>query len=548
MRKFLLLTLLAALIFVPSVPLRAPTFGKFYGDLKNTLGQSDWTSLTSLSLIGTRYWYEVGPFAARFRFSFTEPSLENAIHFDFYHSSFSTHLVPPYLLSLLRNRPPDHALLMGLSLAWHFFLLFAVLGMTACFLRREDRFVAACLVLSAGLLVTYEYEALIFFQTVWWPDLVVVPMLAGMLWLDALQEENRSKRLELFFQVGLFVCMLVDWLALVFGVAWVIRRFFERRSWKRLLPQFAVLAMIYLFYIGLGSDVPGDIWEPTWAKILERSGMDGLEGFSYFGFFPAVVRTYLIGIDHSIDFWILVFGLFGSMLVWALEWHRKRSGEAGGWWQAKIAALTWLALLGHFALFPEHYYHHTYTRIKFVLAFAFLPWVAWRLFCRFSLTARRALAALLLLLSLEYTYDSGAEYLRHRDRILSPGFALNYERAQFLRANTRFDDVVFVEQPLLEAFGIANNGDDIRAFANKASYFAADPVAMNLRLRDLQAATMGAMRIPHFLLLTDGPPSSPWLTTLGALRARSGTWELWTIRDAAVVPWRQAGVSRVKIP
>lgn len=354
------LFLVLAALFYPSLRMRENTFGTVA--VTPLVSDPSYRSLTTLSTNMAHNWHRVSPWRSNFILQLNPATVESPIGSP-YTSYPPGFLIPAFVASKLLMKPPTVGFMMGLSLAYQLLLAF-LMGLLALHLLGASGFsgwAALLPAVAAGALVIYLPSGLLFFQSVWWPDLVGTLPFAAVIFLEI---TRRRGKLQLFV---LALGLLTDWLCYPLAAALLARRWWvgELRD-SRGKPGQSIGVLVapplafafYLWFVWATSNLQQQV-----EKTLSRIGVGS----------PAE-ETLLVRMGL---FWNELqtnqFGWVGMALLTALAafallraWRPLRSS------MVDCAFLVITPIAAHWMLLSQHYGTHPYNGIKFVIPFALL--------------------------------------------------------------------------------------------------------------------------------------------------------------------------------
>lgn len=421
---------LICLLFLPSLALRKATFGTV------PLGppglDSSHRALTALATTMAVNWHRLGPLATGFQLQLTAPTPENRVP-AYYPSYPSGFIVPPYLASKLTGKWPDMRLLMALSLAWQLALacVIALLAFSQLGAAGFAPVPAAGVALVSAALALYLPGSLLFFQHVWWPELVgLLPFALVVL----LEQDRKWPKVQLAL---LFIGACTDWLHFPLAATLLFKRVYSGewkgpRGLKDCAGIVSAATLGLVFYICTGGQF-GEFLRVIVKKALVRAGIGGEGEASW------LVNTTTFWRIHARDqigeLGIALLALLAGGLIAALLARRKTR-------LTYILLLAVAPVLLHTVILSQHHNAHTYQGLKLIFPLALLPMFAAELFSHAGL--RRKWQAALLggalgLGFLAYAYPRFPALYAQNQSISAEAYAM----AKLIGAQAKVTDLVF---------------------------------------------------------------------------------------------------------
>jgi hypothetical protein len=354
------LLLLIALLFYPSVKIRENTFGTVA--ITPLVSDPSYRSLTTLSTNMAHNWNRVSPWRSNFILQLNPATVESPIESP-YTSYPPGFLLPAFVVSKLLMKRPTVGFMMALSLAYQLLLAF-LMGLLALHLlgaRGFGAWTALLPAVAAGALVIYLPSGLIFFQNVWWPDLVGTLPFALVIFLEI---TGRRGKLQL---AVLALGLLTDWISYPLAAALLARRWWVGElgdSRQKIAQSIGVLVSppfafaFYLWFVWSTSNLQQQV-----DKTLSRIGVGSPAEETWLvrmGFFWQELQTKQFG-------WVGM-ALLSALAAFAFlrAWRPLRSSLVD------IAFLVAAPIAAHWMILSQHYGSHPYNGVRFVMPFALL--------------------------------------------------------------------------------------------------------------------------------------------------------------------------------
>jgi hypothetical protein len=527
---FLLVLAMATLIFFSTVHLKREGFGEV--SIANPV---DWSSLTALAAVASGNWHRFGPAEDGFKINLSPISIENRGSCSCYRSYPPGFLVPPYLLGRLSGREPKLTMLMGLSgvVQWITVVLLAV-GIFFVAIRNEIApLPAAALATLASGVSSYSMASLLFFQRIWWPDLVGLAFFLAGVVLETLRR-SRGGGLKWDVAVGLCIGLgiFVDWLSLFLLLFVLLGRALSRegRSIANLacliIPaglSLTLFAWINFFENGevTAFEVRGLIF-----KILERTGFQNAGEVPPLGFvFSLWDEAHRVFYPAGMVFLVMIPALLISPFL--LSSKRKEAANS-------FFPLLILPCALHSLVFQQHYYHHGYNLLRFVFAETaalFGAAIAAMLWLRRRFPSRQRHQECIVLLALAaWTGHFGlSNWSHYQDLLAAKEGAEGSSYAVFVREHTSYEHVVFSDELTVDPDHPELS--QLTAYSQKFVYPAKTPSDATRRIIEMARYSRGRVRGLKMLYLSRAgtEPPSAWRGAFSGILAEDGRYVLYEI-------------------
>ncbi|HEY8280807.1 MAG TPA: hypothetical protein VIH99_14345 [Bdellovibrionota bacterium] len=361
---YIVLAGLLIAIFVHAALARTSTFGHSPGP-----GDNSWRLNSDFALVAARNWYFSGPWKLGFksyvwhvrdRSDFLKPA---------YISYPPLYVAIPWLISVAKGTIPSTVLLHILAYAAQI-LSALLLAFWICRLAERagtPTWAGVAHGLAAGAIWISLPVAMDFFQNIWWPDTLVLPLyLAALLAETAPYKRRAKKNFRLCFFALACLGVFSEWLFCFLLFALWFKRLTNRTEPgdKRLWPELLLpVLLVFCFQLAQVLSEPTG-WEMLCFKLLQRTGISPHRGHLNL---PAIFHY--LGTYES--WWVAAFLVSLPLILAAfLLRHRlaPRPREL-----SEAAFLLSAPLVLHLSLFREHYIDHAYTWLKFGLLSAFVP-------------------------------------------------------------------------------------------------------------------------------------------------------------------------------
>lgn len=471
-----------------------------------------WKNLSLYSMTAARNWHIHGFFGLKGLLVIELLSIENETSLEtltIYSSYSSAYLMPAHLIQLVTGRPVRLSELQWLGIAGHGILVLLVAWLAFLLAYPAGMRSALAIGAIAAIQAAFNYRALAYFTSCWWPDTAVLPALAAFYLALFLHLEAPAHRWpRRLLAIAVFAGTLLDWsFPLHFAVACAMLLWREGFSWKQalllrgvwawMLAPFALALLLFiaqLFLFGSPANLA--------YSFLKRTAQES-ESLSLLPLLKHVV----FGVDLN---WLehLQIALAVALTLLTLLKDLSEPGRK----PSTLSIVLVPAVLGgafHVVIVREHYVEHIYEWTKLALpfglaaaAFSLAPLRRYLAFILPPLFLLAALAAKENIWRFRNFHASGAVYAR-QDTDLA---------ARFIGENTRYEDVVFTPgRRSLPAEMDKLDAEQMEwarslAFTHKVTWLAKSPeAARELATRMLGPEKLKRARIRFFVDAGDVP-------------------------------------------
>ncbi|MCO5141756.1 MAG: hypothetical protein M9962_01545 [Oligoflexia bacterium] len=352
---FFLQLLFLCLVFIGLVFLKQETFGKM-----PMPGDPLWRNLTMDMLSFIRNWQVNGLIQSKFAGNFEYLSIESWSETTKYLSYPIGYIFVPYLLFFFRDRVVFFNDIMVLSLAWWLLSAILVMIVVSKFSEKFEKTKASSFfILLSGLAVLLTPGSVLFFQNIWWGEVVYIPFYCLLLLRELYPERKIHRVISFLFAL---VCASMDWSIHIFlwMLAFVGFRKTERKSirWEYALASLAYGG--FHFFLIYWNNVSDHIIQ----KILERSGIQSVEHIWSIGFYDWILQmNYGLGFWATCLFFLIILVLFVHILFY------RKVAQMNASLRDTLVLLQLLTapVFIYFLLFHQHFYEHNFNILRFIL-------------------------------------------------------------------------------------------------------------------------------------------------------------------------------------
>jgi hypothetical protein len=350
--------------FSYTVAARKPFFGAFPNEQDQL-----WRINTDYALMAARTWAQWGPARLGFQVHIRYAGNPLAPNVDQYHSYPPLYVAVPWAVSRLTGVFPSLALLHLLGLVAHalFGLAFALWARALALRAGAGANAAALLGAVGGSLLLLEPGCVLYFQNVWWPDLLGLPFFAALAWLEGEAPGLRGRRwLAPAYAALVTANVLADWLGFLVVAVILLKRAGdrdhpeERRHWPELVLPALAAGLAFLAFLAR-NQLLGELF---------RKGAERL-GIGYPGILPPLRNAFLDYGTLSLPVVVLALFLLPVLVFLFRRARTRRARELSG----SLLVLAAPPFL-HFLLTRQHYFDHEYAYTKFAPVLVAIPFVA----------------------------------------------------------------------------------------------------------------------------------------------------------------------------
>jgi hypothetical protein len=524
MRRGLVSFLLAGLIVILSVVALAAVKSPSFGLALSHQVDGDWSGMTTQWAISLKNWELYGPGHFRFLHSLQPVSIEAGPAGAIYSSYPPGVNVWPYLWGKLSGRESSVGTLMFFSGVFQ--LLTALLFYSLLFklFRGQGIGEVASAVMAGAIAATVNFTtpAVVYFQTLWTPDVAVLPLFFALVLVELRYAERPSGALRVLACVLLALAMFTEWIALpllvtVMAVRWA--RGERGRSYVLLcasaLAPLAAQAFLSMRQIPLSLILQ---------KAMERFGLGaGAErgpGGYLWGFWSGTMMR-----DYTLIPWLLILAVVfaSAALLLRRSWRRP---------ELMLFPLVVVPCVLHNLMLAQHHFFHEFNSLKFIYVFGLgLAGLA-LIVCRVARSRFSPFVAALLLclVFIPVARFSLGYYWRLHPVMLASSYARDsyldkLALASFIKRHARFEHVFFQ----LRARGFFAGVPDpvVSGYGHKNAYPVDAPSEIEEMLRKMPGGGHPDVRP---MLVAAEELRGAWSLAGGKLIAREGKFALYELQ------------------